>query len=216
MMSYQLYRHIRMKIEYLLVSKNKGVKWKDGHTVVDVDITRNDRDCSCCGLAKPLLEFSKNKLVRDGYNYQCKACIAIAKADWKSRNLESYLSSGRNYSKRYRLEKSEKCKEDYASWAKANRAYLNNRDADRRAKKLQATVIWANESIIKSIYKEAHARSVKYGIDYQVDHIVPLISDDVCGLHCEHNLRIITKSENSSKGNRYWPDMPEELKSIHE
>lgn len=31
----------------------------------------------------------------------------------------------------------------------------------------------------------------------------------VCGLHCEANLQVITKSENSKKHNSYWPDMPE-------
>ena len=42
-----------------------------------------------------------------------------------------------------------------------------------------------------------------------VDHVVPITSDFVSGLHCWHNLQLLTKSENSSKLNRFWPDMPD-------
>ena len=37
----------------------------------------------------------------------------------------------------------------------------------------------------------------------EVDHVVPLQSKFVCGLHCEANLQVITKSKNASKCNRF-------------
>lgn len=46
------------------------------------------------------------------------------------------------------------------------------------------------------------------GIKHDVDHVVPLRSKLVCGLHNEFNLAVIPASENRSKGNRYWPGMP--------
>lgn len=64
-----------------------------------------------------------------------------------------------------------------------------------------AAMIW-----IDSIYSEARALTKQTGIQYSVDHIVPLRGDNVCGLHVPWNLQIMTKSENCSKGNRWNED----------
>lgn len=71
----------------------------------------------------------------------------------------------------------------------------------RRAIKLQAIPIWADLELIELIYENCP-------VGLHVDHIVPLVSKFVCGLHCEANLRYLTPFENMSKGNRHWPDMP--------
>jgi hypothetical protein len=54
----------------------------------------------------------------------------------------------------------------------------------------------------------ARLREEVTGQKWEVDHIVPLQSPLVCGLHNEFNLRVITRFENRSKNNRHWPDMP--------
>ncbi len=33
---------------------------------------------------------------------------------------------------------------------------------------------------------------------------------ELCGLHVEHNLRVIPAAVNLAKKNFYWPDMPEQ------
>ena len=77
----------------------------------------------------------------------------------------------------------------------------------RAASKMKATPAWANLAAIKAIYEEA-AQLRASGIACDVDHIVPLRSRLVCGLHVEWNLRLVDPFENKSKGNRYWPDSP--------
>lgn len=63
---------------------------------------------------------------------------------------------------------------------------------------------WADTSAMNRIYEQ----SLKQG--GHVDHIVPLCSPIVCGLHVEHNLQILPAGSNYSKSNHIWPDMPGE------
>jgi len=64
-----------------------------------------------------------------------------------------------------------------------------------------ATPAWADLGRIAEFYANAPE-----GCD--VDHIVPLVSPIVCGLHCEANLQYLPSAENQSKRNFHWPDMP--------
>ena len=66
-----------------------------------------------------------------------------------------------------------------------------------------ATPSWANKEAIKEIYKTAVELTESTGTVYEVDHIVPLTSKLVCGLHVEHNLRVITFEENRKKYNSF-------------
>ena len=97
----------------------------------------------------------------------------------------------------------EKARAWKARWKKANPEAVAAFTGKRRAALNNAIPAWANEQAILDIYRECRNHP-----DHHVDHIVPLVSKIVCGLHCEANLRIIPAVENYSKNNRRWPDMP--------
>ena len=75
----------------------------------------------------------------------------------------------------------------------------------------QAWPEWCgNDPRFKLIYDECKRRRAK-GEKVQVDHIVPISSPYVSGLHVPWNLAIITEQENLKKSNYYWPDCPDHL-----
>lgn len=78
-----------------------------------------------------------------------------------------------------------------------------------------ASVPCTDHDRIKFIYKVCDQLNAAFGITdstdpryFVVDHIVPLHSPLVCGLQVDWNMAVITNSENASKSNIWWPDMP--------
>jgi hypothetical protein len=90
--------------------------------------------------------------------------------------------------------------EEYGRYVEGVRRY--------QAARLQATPVWADVDAMAAIYAEARRLTRKTGEPHHVDHMVPLVSSIVCGLHVPANLQVLRGAENLSKGNRYWDDMP--------
>lgn len=44
--------------------------------------------CSCCGDAKPLASFGRNRQAKDGLHYYCKDCAAKRQREWARANPE--------------------------------------------------------------------------------------------------------------------------------
>lgn len=98
-------------------------------------------------------------------------------------------------------------KKSRAEWGMKNKDKICAITARRTATKLRAIPAWANHFFIGEIYDLAKRRTEATGVKWHVDHIVPLQSKLVCGLHVEHNLQVLPAAMNISKNNRYWPEM---------
>ena len=100
----------------------------------------------------------------------------------------------------------EKQKAQMKAYREANQSAKNAHHAKRKASKLQRTPSWLTKedlAEIKDIYRIAKRRSEVEGIEYHVDHIMPLQGKNISGLHVPSNLQILRATENLSKGNKY-------------
>lgn len=127
-----------------------------------------------------------------------------SKERWRKANLEKYAA----YTAKWVAKNKNRKAIVMAMWEKKNSARRNALKAKRMADRMHATPAWANHFFIEEIYDLARLRTKIMGYKWSVDHIVPLKSNSVCGLHVEHNLRVIPHRDNISKKNRWWPDMP--------
>lgn len=120
------------------------------------------------------------------------------RTNWRNANLEQ----ARSQERAYELANRELLLAKKRIWAKANKAKYAAYATKRRAYKINAKALWADPIAILSIYEKCAELSRTTGVPHEVDHIVPLISNEVCGLHVEHNLQILTAYENRSKSNK--------------
>jgi hypothetical protein len=119
--------------------------------------------------------------------------------------------------KEYREKNKEKHKVQHTEWRKHNKERTNTinaksrrkypekhcaRQAKRRATKLNATPVWADLEAIKSWYSLAKMFDKTFKEKHHVDHIVPLQGKNICGLHVEYNLQVLTAVENIKKSNK--------------
>lgn len=89
-------------------------------------------------------------------------------------------------------------------WRKEHAGKWNAICATHWADKLSATPAWADADAISAAYEEAERLTVVTGKVHHVDHMVPLRSKLVCGLHVQDNLRPLLGADNIRKSNRHW------------
>lgn len=169
--------------------------------------------CSKCGVAKCADQYHKNSAAPGGLRLECKSCASvIASIAYKANPAPSIIRSiawvkenrerSRANLKRYADKNREKLRMDSRKWQKANKAADAERSARQRGIAKQATPTWANKAYIALFYDIAKLEEQRTGRVVHVDHIYPLNSDAVCGLHVEHNLQLLFAEDNISKGNK--------------
>lgn len=142
------------------------------------------------------------------YNIANADRVKATNKAWRTANADHISKVYASWSKLNAVKRSQQA----AAWYKKNKAHkqeqLRNWDKNNRGKrralvvkrvaaKLQATPPWVDLKEIEKIYIKAVAKGLT------VDHQIPLRGRDVRGLHVPWNLQLLTRSENSKKGNRY-------------
>jgi hypothetical protein len=194
--------------------------------------TIGTKQCSKCGEVKPLNSFNKDKRKKNGLRASCKICQESRNKKYRQNNRSKLSQYNKEYyqnnhgrllqhSKKYYQNNRDKVLQRTQEYYQDNRdeilqrkqEYCQNNPgkrralrARRRAAKRNATPPWADKAAINAIYAEALWLQEFTGEPYHVDHIVPLKSDFVCGLHVPANLQTLPGAENLAKSNRSWPE----------
>lgn len=149
------------------------------------------------------------------------ACVECLKIEWAKSNAKRSLQPKSEASKKAGRKYYEKNRELVIARAQArpnyekqiwkkkhkgnNTEYYKALTSFRRRRFRDATPSWLTyqqKLDIKSLYRAAITMTKTTGEQYVVDHIIPLRSDIVCGLHVPWNLRVITQEENLKKSNK--------------
>ena len=158
--------------------------------------------CPCCKETKDFSFFYKNKTQKDGLQSYCKECFKT--------KIGKYSHKKKDYNKAWKENNKESAslslRQATSRWKKANRAKATSYEIARQQRKTKACPNWLtsfDKTKMSCFYQLAKMRSKESGVEWHVDHIVPLKGKLVCGLHVPWNLQVIPAHENISKSNYF-------------
>jgi len=146
------------------------------------------------------VEWQEGAVSRAGYfaTYNKREEVKDRKNAWYQENREMVISNAATRPAHI-------LREYRNAWKANNKTQIRADTKARRRKHREATPNWLSRtqrSEIRQIYQIAITMTQTTGEQYVVDHIVPLRSHEVCGLHVPWNLRVITQEENLAKSNK--------------
>jgi 5-methylcytosine-specific restriction endonuclease McrA len=152
------------------------------------------------------VEWAKGNEARAEYfkAYNSSEAGQKAKKEYYERNKETVIA--RANARPLELRRAAK-----ARHKTTNPEYYNTLNNVRKRRHRNATPPWITKeqkAAMRDLYVQAVRMTALMGDRYVVDHIVPLISPVVCGLHVPWNLRVITQEENLKKSNKLVDTTP--------
>ena len=154
--------------------------------------------CKTCLERLPKEAFYKCSSYKDGLRSSCKPCTISTTRKYREANKSFYKQYYKNYRKVHRSKVQEYSRNHY----RLNKGSYAESTARRKAAKIRATPVWVTKEHLKEIEdKYWLARDISLVTEgrYHVDHIVPLQSPFVCGLHVPWNLQILPGDINHAK-----------------
>ena len=146
------------------------------------------------------VEWVKSNKTRADYfrEYNKREDVKDRKNEWYQENRETVVNNAA-------IRPAHVLREYRNAWKANNKTQVLADNKVRRRKHREATPPWLTrkqKSEIRQLYQIAITMTQTTGEQYVVDHIVPLRSHEVCGLHVPWNLRVITQEENLKKSNK--------------
>ena len=146
------------------------------------------------------IEWVKGNETRADYfrEYNKREDVKDRKNEWYQENRETVINNAAT-------RPAHVLREYRNAWKSNNKTQVLADNKVRRRKHREATPPWLTrkqKSEIRQLYQIAITMTQTTGEQYVVDHIVPLRSHEVCGLHVPWNLRVITQEENLKKSNK--------------
>jgi hypothetical protein len=164
----------------------------------------------------PLKDLEARKAYQKAYAQRNREKAYQRVKEWRAANPDKWAEQSSRYAKKYpekSVARTKAWKERHPERAaevdkrtrQKNSARIDANRAKYRAVKLRATPAWLNkghwfEIGCVYVYRDALKRA---GLNYHVDHIVPLQGKNVSGLHVPENLQVIPAVENRLKNNHY-------------
>jgi len=149
---------------------------------------------------KRVKEYSK----RYNADYRNGHPDVIQKAQKRYRSAEH--NKANECSKRYRDNNKDKATEYGRRWRKSHQDVVLGYTSKRGSYVKDAQPKWFEKELVNEIYNKRDSLNEQWGTNFQVDHIIPLVNDKVCGLHCWDNLQLLEATMNGAKNNNYHPD----------
>lgn len=95
-------------------------------------------------------------------------------------------------------------------WSKNNPEKVKEVTLRGRIRRKECQPKWLtadHKKEIKTIHNLAKTLTIETGVPHEVDHIIPVQGENVCGLTVPWNLRVVTRKENKKKVNKLIPEL---------
>ena len=178
-----------------------GIPCKNGHTA-----KRKVHNYECVECAK---EYKREYVKRTGdastkkWRENNKEKVKETRKAYYHNNKDKFIASAR----KWKANNPDKVKKAFDKWLEENRGVFNMKSRERYRMMKEASPNWSDKDYIKDIYSNCAEwcsilKECGISTKFEVDHIVPINNKNVCGLHNEFNLQILSKTENLVKSNK--------------
>jgi hypothetical protein len=165
------------------------------------EVKAKSKVCIHCKVEKPTSEFRMNRSSSDGLRHECKDCKYEMDREYRISNWDTLYVKKKKYAddNRESLNKS-RMRLYYSNVNKYRSRSLFYIQA-RRNSQPKWTIQFKDE------WDKLNSKRLRIeeltGNKYNIDHIIPVMHPDVCGLSVPWNYQLLTKQDNVRKSNQF-------------